>query len=148
MKRKLLLVALIGLFACHRSDKTSSTDYIQAKETNSNSEKNGQYPDGSYCAAVTYHNPNTGTTSTYNLSVEVEHGVLSVIHFPNGGWLDESHFSPEKIDQNGNVNFTTDRGYDYEVQLKVAGTCDANKHRLRVRDDRGKRNNDGKEKEE
>lgn len=35
------------------------------------------YPDGSYSATVDYYNPDTGTSSSYNLDVEVENGDLS-----------------------------------------------------------------------
>ena len=56
-----------------------------------------KYNDGNYCAEVEYYNLKTGTHSTYTLPVEVENNKLTVIHFPNGGWLDDSHFTPPTI---------------------------------------------------
>lgn len=78
--------------------------------------------DGTYCAEVEYYNPNTGTNSTYNLDVEVENGELVKIYWSNGGWLDESHFTPQDI-TDGDCSFTDDRGYEYEVTLKDEGGC-------------------------
>jgi hypothetical protein len=40
----------------------------------------GKYEDGTYCADVTYHNPNTGTTNTYTLNFEVEDNNLTKIY--------------------------------------------------------------------
>jgi predicted RNA-binding Zn-ribbon protein involved in translation (DUF1610 family) len=80
----------------------------------------GDYPDGTYCAEVEYYNPSTGTKSTYELDVDVENGELATIHWPNGGWLDETHFSPEDI-SGGEVEFSSDRGYRYTVTLSDFG---------------------------
>lgn len=75
------------------------------------------YKDGTYCADVTYHNPNTGTENTYTLEVEVESNELIKIYWSNGGWLDEDHFSSEELDKNGYCAFTSDKGYEYEIQI-------------------------------
>lgn len=75
------------------------------------------YKDGTYCADVTYYNPNTGTNNTYTLEVEVENNELITIFWGNGGWLDEDHFSAETLDDNGNCSFTSDKGYEYEIQI-------------------------------
>lgn len=77
--------------------------------------------DGTYCADVTYYNPNTGTTNTYQLNVAVENSELIKIFWNNGGWLDESHFSPEEIDSDGFCSFWSDKGYRYTVQIKGNG---------------------------
>ncbi|WP_188619294.1 hypothetical protein [Flavobacterium suaedae] len=83
----------------------------------------GDYPDGTYCAEVEYYNPNTGTRNTYTLNVDVEDGDLTVIHWPNGGWLDETHFSPENISY-GEISFISDRGCEYVVTLgDYGGGC-------------------------
>ena len=79
--------------------------------------------DGIYCAEVEYYNPKTGTESTYTLPVEVEDEQLIKINFPNGGWLDESHFEREYIDE-GKVEFTSDEGKKYKVELLYDGKCD------------------------
>ena len=77
---------------------------------------NTDYPDGEYCATVDYYNPNTGTSSVYTLRVEVASQELVTIFWPNGGWLDESHFDPPDI-STGEAWFTSDQGYEYEVQI-------------------------------
>lgn len=85
-------------------------------------EQNGEYPDGTYCAEVEYYNPSTGTRNTYSLDVDVEGGDLTIIHWPNGGWLDDTHFYPEDI-SDGECDFTSDRGYRYTVTLEEFGGC-------------------------
>jgi hypothetical protein len=74
------------------------------------------YRDGTYCAEVDYYYSETGTSSTYTLNVDVEGNELVVIHWPNGGWLDDSHFVPVDI-SGGEVSFTSDRGVDYTVSI-------------------------------
>ena len=71
---------------------------------------------GDYEAEVEYYNPNTGIYSTYTLTVNVEDGELTHIYFPNGGWLDDSHFIPIDI-TDGEARFTTDKGYRFTVRL-------------------------------
>jgi len=72
--------------------------------------------DGTYDAEVSYHNPSTGYSSTYELEVEVEDGYLTVIYFPSGGWLDDSHITPAEI--NGDYVYVyDDRGREYEVYI-------------------------------
>lgn len=75
------------------------------------------HPDGTFSADVNYYNPNTGTSSTYTLDVEVENNEVTVIYWPNGGQLDDSHFTPQELDSNGSCFFTSDQGYDYEVTI-------------------------------
>lgn len=77
----------------------------------------GKYDDGTYCADVTYYNPNTGTRNTYTLNIEVENNEVARINWGNGGWLDGSHFNPEELDSYGYCSFTSDKGYKYEVQI-------------------------------
>lgn len=88
----------------------------------SDDESDVEFPDGTYCAYVEYYNPNTGSSNTYQLSVEVEEGLLTTIHWPNGGWLDESHFSAEDISL-GVCSFESDKGYEYTVTLRDRGRC-------------------------
>lgn len=79
-----------------------------------------EYYNGTYCAEVNYYNPNTGTSSVYTLKVEVEDNTLTTIYWPNGGWLDESHFNGEDI-SSGHCSFVSDVGYEYEVTLLDGG---------------------------
>lgn len=75
------------------------------------------FENGTYCAEVDYYNPNTGTRSTYTLEVEVENDEMVKIYWGNGGWLDEDHFTAEELDEDGYCSFTSDKGYEYEVQI-------------------------------
>ncbi|MCF6407790.1 hypothetical protein L3C95_33190 [Chitinophaga filiformis] len=81
-----------------------------------NVNEEGGYADGTYCATVEYYYAATGTRSTYTLEVEVEDNELTVIHWPNGGWLDNTHFTPPDI-SDGSASFTSDRGVDYTVEI-------------------------------
>lgn len=76
-----------------------------------------QYENGKYCAEVTYYNSNSGTRKTYTLNIEVEEKELTKIYWPNGGWLDDSHFNPPGIANDGTCSFSTDKGYDYQVSI-------------------------------
>lgn len=113
--KKIVILALISsviLFSCKKeinysnleSEDIESVEFdpqMMSISTNEDvqiyHEATGEYPDGTYCAEVEYYNPNTGARNTYDLDVEVEEGDLTVINWPNGGWLDDTHFSPENI---------------------------------------------------
>jgi hypothetical protein len=114
LKVLLLLLAVISLFSCKKTE--SSYDEEQTISYSDN-EPTEAYPDGTYCAEVDYYNPNTGTRSTYTLNVEVESNELTVIQWPNGGWLDSSHFSPEELDSDGTCSITSDVGNQYDIQI-------------------------------
>jgi hypothetical protein len=125
---KLLLLILISFAACkNKGTSGSSTPApVMSTESQSSEDENSTsstYADGSYCATVEYYNPNTGTQSTYSLTVEVEDNSLIQINWPNGGWLDDSHFSPTELDEEGTTSFTSDEGYEYTVQLDEEGPC-------------------------
>ncbi|MGC4103751.1 hypothetical protein [Ferruginibacter sp.] len=75
-----------------------------------------KYPDGKYCATVDYHNPRTGTESSYILKVDIESCELIKIYWPNGGWLDNSHFTPTDI-SDGTASFESDLNVEYTVSL-------------------------------
>lgn len=146
MKKISILFILFTLFTnCKKSDNTSSTS---ATTTSSGSfaslnedvnpedmdisddddvqrylDATGDYPDGTYCAEVEYYNSSTGTRRSYDLDVEVQNGDLTQIDWPNGGWLDSTHFSPESI-SSGEVSFRSDKGYRYTVTLgSFGGAC-------------------------
>lgn len=128
MRQKILTLLLSSLLffyiGCKNNGESKnsreSMESISVEEVNE-SEEDG-YKDGTYCADVEYYNPSTGTRNTYNLDVEVEGGELTVIHWPNTGWLDNSHFSPEDI-TDGECEFTSDKGYRYTVTLSALGSC-------------------------
>ena len=103
----LLLALLIVISACNGCGSNIDAE---------NYSEDG-YSDGTYCADVTYYNPNTGTENTYTLEVVVESNELVKIYWSNGGWLDEDHFTPEELDSDGYCSFSSDRGYEYTVQI-------------------------------
>ncbi len=123
---------LLFIIGCNNNQRNSEIDevYSEGEETDSNE---GGYVDGTYCAEIEYYNPTTGTRNTYDLDVEVEGGELTEIHWPNGGWLDNSHFTPEDI-TDGECEFTSDRGYRYNVTLGAHGGC-SNTDEYKIRRD-------------
>jgi hypothetical protein len=113
MKNYLYSIISGTLFLLCSCGYPSDTDYYEDEWA----EEEQSYPDGEYCADVEYYNSNTGTRSTYTLNVEVEDNELVTIYWRNGGWLDDDHFYPSELDDGGWCEFTSDRGYDYEVQI-------------------------------
>ena len=55
--------------------------------------------------------------------MDVVGNELTAIYWPNGGWLDQSHFCCAEFDENGYTSFSSDKGYDYEVTLTSEGPC-------------------------
>ena len=56
--------------------------------------------------------------------MEVEGNEITQINWPNGGMLDQDHFSGAELDKDGSTSFTSDMGYDYEVQVTGSeGDC-------------------------
>ncbi len=113
-----LLIALI-IFVCSCGTGNTDENYADAVEQE---DKDAGYKDGTWCADVEYYNPNTGTRNTYQLNVEVKSNELIQIDWPNGGWLDETHFSAEDI-SDGECSFTSDRGYEFTVTLNSEEGC-------------------------
>jgi hypothetical protein len=113
------------LFSCGNNKSKHSNESLNEINPNSsgkssfdkNEGSEEKYPDGSYCAEVQYSNPNTGTHSTYTLTVEIESNEVTLINFPNGGHMDQDHFKGADLDDDGNTSFTNDRGYNYEIQI-------------------------------
>lgn len=103
----LFFIILIG---CKKANSSYQPEYVL-----NNYEEDG-YPDGTYCSEIDYYYSETGTSSTYTLLVEIENNELIKIHWPNGGWLDDSHFTPPDI-SSGEASFTSDRGVDYTIRI-------------------------------
>lgn len=120
IKKLFLFTILVFVFGCNKSSNETRTAKSNFFESSSE-----EYPDGEYCAEIDYYNPDTGTSSTYNLSVEIENGELVKIEWSNGGWLDDSHFSPPDI-TDGTASFEDDRGREFEVKLLEQGGCYGN----------------------
>jgi hypothetical protein len=112
-KAGFFLLTIIFLTNCSNSVESSKSNE-EVTEENSNDE-NG-YHDGTFCAEVTYNNPKTGTNSNYILLIEVQNGNLVKINWPNGGWLDDTHFSPPDI-ESGHAEFTTNESTEYIIEI-------------------------------
>jgi hypothetical protein len=108
MKRTFLMLILI-VVGCKNSERNH--DYGNQELITIDG-----YVDGTYCAEIDYYYSATGTSSTYTLEVEIEDNELTVIHWPNGGWLDSSHFSPPDI-SDGEASFSSDANVDYTVRI-------------------------------
>lgn len=127
--RPQLIILLLFLTAVSYNDRKSKQDtessysssskssYSSDTQADEEQDENEKYPDDTYCAEVEYYNPNTGTHSSYTLTVEVESNEITQINFPNGGWLDNDHFSSVELEEDGTASFTSDKGYDYEITI-------------------------------
>lgn len=126
MKYTYIIAVLIpALFIGCRNNQGSSDNGNNSASgySSTHDENNDGYPDGTYCASVEYYYSETGTQSTYTLKVDIEDNELVKIYWPNGGWLDNSHFTPPDI-SDGTVTFTSDRGVDYTIHiLGEEGDC-------------------------
>lgn len=76
-------------------------------------------PDGSYCAKVSFTQPDAKRQTHEMLLVDVKDNVLTKIYFP------EDHFdlSPIKsttIPQDGKLTITSTAGYMYKIEMKGA----------------------------
>ncbi len=100
----------------------------EEEEEEEETEDEEGYQDGTYCAIIKYYYYKTGSSSEYTLPVEIEDNLLTVIHWPNGGWLDDSHFDPPDI-SNGDATFTTDDDHQYSVSIIGEGNCSQNRSR-------------------
>ena len=111
-----------------QTDKTSSSSYYSdndngtstiSDEDSDNGDGEEGLEDGEHSATVTYDNPVTGTHSTYNLDVTVEDNEVKYIHFPNGGYLGDYHYtSGGQLDDDNTTTITTDEGNgEYTVEV-------------------------------
>lgn len=76
-----------------------------------------KYPDGNYSADVDYYNPETGHSASYSLIVEVQDCQVVQINFPNGGWIDSDHITPEDLDDSGRATIDGEDGKTFDVQI-------------------------------
>lgn len=106
----LLIFTLFLLYSCSKAESSDAeTDLLEFSSSE-------EFSDGEYCAEVEYYNPNTGTESSYTLTVEVSNNEIVKINFPNGGYLDDE-ISDGTLDSSGEATFTNDKGYQYRVKL-------------------------------
>ncbi|CAG2531820.1 MULTISPECIES: hypothetical protein [Maribacter] len=116
MTRTLIIIfGFILLLGCkEKKNNSERTNRNAQSEYNSDYKENDNW-DGEYCADIEYYNPSTGTSSDYTLTIEVSDNELEQINWPNGGYLDD--FSSVEFDEDGYAEFTSDKGYDYTVQI-------------------------------
>lgn len=118
-KTTICFLLLFVLFSCFKKNpediKIESWENVQEYL-----DLTHKYPDNTYCADIEYYNPKTGTRSDYQLKVEIKNGELTQINWNNGGWLDETHFTPQDI-YTGSASFISDKGYNFNVKLVNLG---------------------------
>ena len=104
---------LLMLNACGSDSSSESENQTEGLAE----EQVDKYPDDTYCASIDYKNPSTRSHGIYRLNVDVENHEVVKIHFPNGGWLDEDHFTAKQLDEDGTCSFTSDKNCNYKVEI-------------------------------
>ncbi len=117
MKMQKILLLIFTLFVFYSCSKSETSDVkSNGLKFSSNADISGEFSDGDYCAEVEYYNPNTGTESSYTLTVEVSNNEIVKINFPNGGYMDDE-ISDGTLDSSGETTFTNHKGYQYRVKI-------------------------------
>lgn len=121
MRKFIYLYFTCFCFLLSCKNETASQKSTKEYSISSNSEEEVKseidgYKDGDYCAEINYYYSQTGTSSKYTLKVEIESNELVKIYWPNGGWLDNSHFNPPDI-SDGYARFESDRRVEYTVKI-------------------------------
>ena len=124
-----IFVIVTLLISCNNSNDSSSNDE-SSNSYNENSdydeyenddyeaeEQEEAFEDGTYSASVDYYNPETGYSATYTLDVEVEDNQVTIIYFPNDGYLDDDHIWPDYLDESGFVSIQGEDGKTYDIQI-------------------------------
>jgi hypothetical protein len=103
-----LFIALICLllFGCTDPKSSNNHDGDDASE---------KLSEGDYCADISYRNPRTGRSATYELSVEIFNNAPRKIYFCNGGYLD--HFNAPQLNKNHTSSFTSFEGVQFDVSV-------------------------------
>jgi hypothetical protein len=134
MKKFLLLLSVLCAISCEESkggnnyynEDSQQDSYYEEEDESYYEEEESEYyyeeeidgyEDGTYTATVYYNNPVTSYSATYTLDVEVEDNEVTVIYFPNDGYLDYDHIWPEELDDDGYVMIYGEEGKTYEIQI-------------------------------
>lgn len=88
-------------------------------ELTDESSEGSEVEDGTHSATVYYNNPQTGYSATYTLDVEVEDGQVVQIDFPNGGYSDSDHITPEALNSDGECTIYGDDGKTYSIHIDL-----------------------------
>ena len=51
------------------------------------------------------------------MKVEVENCKVIVIHFPKGGWLDDTHINTAELGTDGNASAIDDRYRNWDIHI-------------------------------
>lgn len=71
--------------------------FISKQEIDDMKYSKQEFPDGEYLAEVKYKNTCTGFKSFYELVVNLRGDSLKRLNFENGGYLNENHIFPQKM---------------------------------------------------
>ena len=126
-----IFVIVTLLISCNNSNDSSSNDessnsynensdydeYENDDYEEEYSEEEVAFEDGTYSATVDYYNPETGYSATYTLDVEVEDNQVTIIYFPNDGYLDDDNIWPDYLDESGFVSIQGEDGKTYDIQI-------------------------------
>jgi len=125
MNKLSIFIFLVFLIISCKSDQKSgeALDSYDPNLSYDSDDSGSNYNDGEYCATIEYYNAETSNSSTYTLNVHVENGKLMQIDWPNGGWLDDTHFDPPDVDDDGTCSFSTYEGKNYEIQIDGDENC-------------------------
>ncbi|ESU24358.1 hypothetical protein FEDK69T_08040 [Flavobacterium enshiense DK69] len=108
----IFLVFVVILEKCEHGCTRHSESY----ETSSSQGEESSYPDNTYCADVSYYNPDTGFRNNYTLNVDVEDGKVVKIWFYKG-WLDGDQFTAKELNDNGCCEVITYDGRKFNVKI-------------------------------
>ena len=115
MKTARLILALLLVVSFQSCKKSSGSSSYYSSESYYDEDEEA-YPDDTYCADVDYYNPDTGFINDYTLNIEVEDNEVVRINFSRG-WLDDSEFSSEELDEDGYCEITLYDGREFEIQI-------------------------------
>jgi hypothetical protein len=110
-----VIICLILYSGC--KDHTTENMHKGAYETDEALANECGFENGMHTATVNYQNPDTGYEATYTLEVEVEDCEVTTIYFPKGGWLDDSHFTPAPLDDDGTATIIDDEGREFGIEI-------------------------------
>jgi hypothetical protein len=119
----IIYLVLLFLISIGSSCSTDNSPYESDSENNLEEEyeeieNENLFEDGTHYATVEYYNPETDYSNTYDLEVEVEDNQVTVIYFPNDGYLDDDHIWPAEIDEQGYAYVEGENGKTYEVYIE------------------------------
>lgn len=106
MKITVLLFCFTLIFGCSStSDSHNLNDNVE---------------DGTYCAKVRIKTREK--TKTYQLTITAKNNHLQEVNWPNGGWLDRSHYKLPEFYEN-ETTFIDDRDRKFDVKIIHKGKC-------------------------